>query len=155
TRIGAFRFSACDVPITASGTTISATEGASFTGPVASFTDPDTSATASEYTATIDWGDLTPPSVGTVSGPTGGPFTVTGTHTYAEEGPYTTTVTTTDVDTQTNTAPPTSPATAADAALAATGAAAPASAQAFSGTTATFTDADPNGIVTDYTATIN
>ncbi|TMK28050.1 MAG: hypothetical protein E6G64_10675 [Actinobacteria bacterium] len=30
TRIGAFRFSACDVPITASGTTINATEGASF-----------------------------------------------------------------------------------------------------------------------------
>lgn len=155
TRIGAFRFSACDVPITASGTTISATEGASFTGPVASFSDPDTSATASEYTATIDWGDVTPPSVGTVSGPTGGPFTVTGTHTYAEEGTYTITVTITDVDTPSNNAAPSSTANVADAALAATCAAAPASAQAFSGTTATFTDADPNGIVTDYTATIN
>src|SRR2546425_541549 len=43
--------------ITATGMTFSATEGTSFTGPVASFTDPATAATAAEYSATIDWGD--------------------------------------------------------------------------------------------------
>jgi len=146
---------ASDQPITASGTTVSATEGASFSGSVASFTDPDTAATASEYTATIEWGDSTS-STGTISGPTGGPFTVSGEHTYAEEGTYTVTVTITDVDNSSNTATATSTANVADAALASKCAAAATTTQAFAGPTATFTDADPNGMSPpDYSATIN
>jgi hypothetical protein len=43
--------------IVAKGTTFSATEGKSFTAPVATFTDPDTNATAAEYSANIAWGD--------------------------------------------------------------------------------------------------
>lgn len=117
TRIGAFRFSACDVPITATGTTISATEGAPFSGAVATVNDPDTSATAGEYTATIDWGDSTPASAGTLSGPTGGPFTVSGAHTYTDEGSYPITVTITDTDTPSNTATASSTAKVADAPL--------------------------------------
>ena len=60
--------------ITVTGKNVSATEGAPFSGAVASFTDPDAAATAAEYTAAIDWGDTTS-SAGTVSGPVGGPFT--------------------------------------------------------------------------------
>jgi streptogramin lyase/PKD repeat protein len=143
-----------DPAITATGTPVSATEGQSFTGTVATFTDPDTSATASEYSATIDWGDGST-STGTISG-SGGNFTVTGTHTYAEEGTNTITVTITDVDNTANTATATSTATIADAPLTATGTTVSAvEGASTTPTVATFTDADPAGTVSDYTATID
>jgi hypothetical protein len=143
-----------EAPITATGTNVSATEGAVFLGPVASFTDPDVAATAGEYTATIDWGDGFS-SAGTVSGPTGGPFTVSGSHTYSEEGTYTVSATITDVDFAANSATTRSVATVADAQLSATCAAAASSSTSFSGAVAGLTDADPNGTVSDYTATID
>ena len=69
--------------------TVSTTEGVVFSGPVASFTNSNPTATASEYDyVSIDWGDGTPDSAGTVSQP-GGPgtaFLVSGTHTYADAG---------------------------------------------------------------------
>ena len=49
-------------------------------GTVATFTDPDSSATAAEYSASIDLAAGTLPSVGTING--GGSFTVSGGHTY-------------------------------------------------------------------------
>lgn len=117
TRIGAFRFSECDAPISAQGTTIGATEGAAFSGTVATVTDPDTSATAGEYTASINWGDGSPTSVGVIGGPTGGPFTVSGSHTFVEEGTFTVTVTVTDTDTPSNTATAVTTANILDAPL--------------------------------------
>src|SRR5262249_3806173 len=45
-------------------------------------------ATASDFTATIDWGDGTSTS-GTVITQKGGGFAVDGTHTYANDGKYT------------------------------------------------------------------
>jgi hypothetical protein len=48
---------------------------------VATFSDPDPRKDPTLYTATIDWGDGTPTTTGTVTG--GNPFTVTGSHTYA------------------------------------------------------------------------
>jgi hypothetical protein len=123
-------------------------------GTVATFTDPDTSATASEYTATINWGD-SGTSTGTVSG-SGGSFTVTGSHTYADEGSYTITVTITDTTNSSNTQTVTDSATIADATLSATGAPAAVSPQSFSGTVASFTDANSTTSSTaDFTATIN
>jgi hypothetical protein len=139
--------------ITARGTTISATEGASFSGPVATFTDPDTTATASEYTATIAWGDGAT-TAGTISGG-GGSFSVSGTHSYTEEGTYPITVTITDIDTPANTATAHSTAQVADAAIAATCAASAVSPMSFSGPVASLTDANPNGTVADFTATIS
>src|SRR5438034_350994 len=53
-----------DPPISATGKALSATEGNTFNGAVATFTDADTSATASEYAATIDWGDGSPTTAG-------------------------------------------------------------------------------------------
>jgi hypothetical protein len=148
------KWTSADQAITASGTTVSATEGAKFSGTVATFNDPDTSATASEYSATIEWGDSTS-STGTVSG-SGGSFAVSGEHTYAEEGSYTVKVTITDVDNSKNSATATSTANVADAALSSQCAATSTSTQAFAGPTATFTDADPNGMSPpDYSATIN
>lgn len=144
--------SSSDQPITATGQDITATEGAGFSGTVARFTDQDTSATASEYSATIDWGDATPPTTGTVTG-TAGNFAVGGAHTYADEGPYPLTVTITDTDNPLNTATTSSTARVADAALTATGVTV-VSPQSFSGTVATFTDANPLATTADFTATI-
>ncbi|QJW97425.1 beta strand repeat-containing protein [Frigoriglobus tundricola] len=75
---------------------IATTQYSAFTGAVATFTD-STSMTAavSAFTATIDWGDGTGTSAGTVTQPGGAgtPYVVSGTHTYTTFGPETLTVT--------------------------------------------------------------
>ena len=75
-----------DAPLTASAVAVSATEGAAFSGVVATFTDANPGATAGEFSATITWGDGTS-SAGTISAANGG-FRVSGSHTYADEGNY-------------------------------------------------------------------
>src|SRR5207244_2993969 len=80
---------------------INAVEGASFNGTVATFTDPaapepnasDPSGTIStHYSASINWGDGSAATAGTIT-ISGSTFTVSGSHTYGEEGSYTLTVT--------------------------------------------------------------
>jgi hypothetical protein len=88
--------------------TLNATEAAAVTNvTVATFTDPagnpnqdetggPTNTGPFDYTATINWGDGTTTTVGTVSFPDpSGLFTVSGSHTYAQESglPYSVTVT--------------------------------------------------------------
>src|SRR5947208_2883051 len=142
-----------DAALTATGTTIAATEGAGFSGTVASFTDADPNGTSSDYSDTIDWGDGTTTSGKIIANGTGG-FDVVGSQTYAEEGTYTLGVAITDVGGSSTTA--SSTATVADASLSASGTAFAATEGAsFTGTVASFTDADPNGTVTDYTASID
>jgi uncharacterized repeat protein (TIGR01451 family) len=145
-----------DQPITASGTTISATEGASFSGTVATFTDPDSTATASEYSAAIDWGDGSATTVGTISG-SAGSFTVSGAHTFAEEGTYPVKVTITDVDNASNTATANSTANVADAPLHAGALTVPSSTPLGSPTNVSFGFTDDNSAapLSDFTATID
>ncbi|HXW26291.1 MAG TPA: pentapeptide repeat-containing protein, partial [Xanthobacteraceae bacterium] len=76
--------------LTGHGTTITANKGQAFTGTVATFTDTYTATPASEFLATINWGDGTT-STGTISGANGS-FTVSGTHSYVDGGEYTVTV---------------------------------------------------------------
>jgi hypothetical protein len=64
------------------GTAITAVYNQSFTGAVAAFTPQSSTATASDFTATINWGDGTT-STGTIVAGPNGTFQVTGTHTYA------------------------------------------------------------------------
>lgn len=141
-----------DPRINATGQNLPGTEGAVASGTVATFTDPDIFATASEYSATIEWGDGSS-STGTVSG-SGGSFSVEGSHTYAEEGSYTITVGITDVDNASNGAKASSTANVADAALASECATPATTVQAFAGPTARFTDGDPSGMSSDYTAKV-
>jgi len=61
---------------------------------VATFTDPNGTFTG-QYSANITWGDGTQ-TVGTITGPVGGVYSVTGTHTYAEDGPETVSVSVVD-----------------------------------------------------------
>jgi hypothetical protein len=88
-----------DPAVVATGVAINPAEGTdSGTVAVATFTDPGgaepnpSDPTGTHYTATIDWGDGTAPTTGAISGPDGsGTFTVSGNHTYGEEGTYTVT----------------------------------------------------------------
>jgi hypothetical protein len=133
-----------------------ATEGVALAGTttLASFTDTNTSDTASTFTASINWGDGTT-STGTVTG-SNGAFTVSGGHTYADEGSFPLGVSITD--TANNTSLPLSgTVVAAEADVltpqGVTFAANPG--QAFSGTVATFTDGDTSNVAGDFSATIN
>jgi hypothetical protein len=132
------------------GTTISPVEGASFTGVVATYTNVQC-----PCTATINWGDSSS-SDGTVSPPnTQGQRDVSGTHTYAEEGTYTIDVVLKETPTGVS-FKATGTANVADAPLTASGVAfSTAVGDPFSGPVATFTDADPGGVATDYTVTID
>jgi len=85
-----------------------------------------------------------------VSGPTGGPFTVTGSHQYAEEGTYTVSVTVTDDGGSTFTVSRTE--VVADAALAATGSPSFVSTNPVSSTLATFTDQNLGATTADFTS---
>ncbi len=82
--------------------TITPTEGAAFTGAVATFTDSDAGAVAGNFSGTIDWGDgSTSPTDGQavtfiVDPLEPGVFDVLGTHTYAEEGHFAVQVAVTD-----------------------------------------------------------
>jgi len=150
-----FSFTAdTDPTLAGTGGTLSAVEGGSFTTAVASFTDPDSNAQADEYLATIAWGDGSS-SPGTITGPGGGPFSVSGTHTYAEEGTNVVTVYITDADDPTNTAIVTSTVNLVDAGLSASCATPANSLTSFSGTAATFTDGDASATAPDYTTTID
>jgi hypothetical protein len=58
-----------------------------FTGPVGSFVDSNPGGTVDDFKATIDWGDGTATSFGTISqDPATGAFIVTGSHTYGDAG---------------------------------------------------------------------
>ncbi|HEV2712811.1 MAG TPA: hypothetical protein VGU26_06925, partial [Gaiellaceae bacterium] len=143
-----------DQPITATGTTINTVEGTPFSGTVASFTDPDVTATASEYSATINWGDGTAPTNGTITGPVGGPFSVAGSHTYVQVGTYSITVVITDVDNPLTTATAISTANVADAPLTAT-CSNQVSSQSYAGLVASFVDGNPFSTPAEFTATID
>lgn len=152
TTTGTTTVSVADAALTLTGAPVTAIEGATFSGVIASFTDADPNGVASDYNATITWGDQTT-SAGTISANGSGGFAVSGSHTYAEEGNYSVAVTVSDAIASASTS---GSASAADAALAAF--AAPASATegaSFSATVGSFTDADPNGAVLDYSATIS
>jgi hypothetical protein len=108
--------SAGDASVTPAGTTFFATEGKSSTPVAATFISQDSNPVASDYTAIINWGDGTTPTAGTITSGGAGHFSVSGTHTYAEEGKFAPSVQIQDsVDSTTNFA--FSTANVADAAL--------------------------------------
>ncbi len=82
------------LPITASGgSSLTGTAGSPLSATVASVSDPNSSDAASDLSATINWGDGSS-SPGTITGGNGS-FNVAGSHTYAQAGSYTVTVTVT------------------------------------------------------------
>jgi hypothetical protein len=77
--------------ISASPVTIAPqTLGTTYNGPVATFTDsynPPSTTPTSFFTASINWGDSSLPTTGTVSA-SGSTYTVNGSHEYAADGTY-------------------------------------------------------------------
>lgn len=135
--------------ISAEAAALDGTEGASTGGTVATFTDPDPGASASEYTATVDWGDGTQvsqdaPIVGTSAG-----FRVDSSHVYTEEGNYSTTIPITDRDNSFNTARVHAPIAIGDAALKASGGSTASTNPLSNYTVATFSDANSYGSASD------
>src|SRR5260370_1259306 len=77
---------------------ITATAGVSFSGQVATVSDA-AATNPRQLTTSIDWGDKTGFTPGTVSG-ANGTFTVTSIHTYNNAGSFTITITVTDMTTR-------------------------------------------------------
>jgi hypothetical protein len=76
-----------DAPLTASG--LDLVSPPVYSGPVATFHDANTTTSSlADFAATIDWGDGTPATSGTVTG-SGGSYTVEGAHTYGTLGSFT------------------------------------------------------------------
>src|SRR5262249_40099405 len=148
---GIVRYIGDPAPLSASRVSIQASEGSLFSGHVATFTDNDPSAPISSFSATISWGDGTS-SAGTIMQPggMGTEFVVNATHTYngvAQQA----LIHITDQDGSTATV---SDAVAiADASLMAMGTSPLqlAEGSSFSGQVATFTDANPNAHLTNFT----
>ena len=147
----------CFQPALLSGaaTTISVVEGTAFSGAVANIQDVDGSQTSLDFTATIDWGDGSAPVAASVStGVSSGTYVVTANHTYAEEGTFNTKITVNDSDGESLTL--TGKANVADAPLTVTAVNFSATTNAaFSGKVGSFTDANPNGPIGDFSAVIN
>jgi len=140
--------------ILASGTSLNAVEGTSFSGVVGTFTDTDPSARIANFSTSIVWGDGATSS-GTVQATTNG-FQVIGDHTYADEGSNTISATINDIDGSSGTA--TSMAQVADNdAITATGYnLSGLEGQQVNGIVATFTDVtNPTNLPGDLTANIN
>jgi hypothetical protein len=137
------------------GPALSTIEGAS-TGPVvvATFTDTNSGDHTADLSAGITWGDGNTNS-GTISYDAGtSTYSVTGSHTYAEEGNYAISVNIAATDS--STASTNTAATVADAALQ-TNSFTPPVVSAwtpFSGTVLNFSDANPNATTGDYSAVI-
>jgi hypothetical protein len=76
-----------DAPLTAAAVSFAVPKKTAFTRTVATFVDANPGGKASEFTASIDWGDGAS-SRGTVSALSAGGFAVTGSHTYESKGRY-------------------------------------------------------------------
>jgi uncharacterized protein (TIGR03118 family) len=141
-------------PLAAAAANLTATEGQAFNGTVAALGVADPTHKSGDFTATIDWGDGSPTTGGTVISTQGGTFLVMGDHTYTEDGTQTIKVTISD---GTNTISATSKVTVADAPLSA--AAVPVSVAngltAINATVGTFIDQGGIGPASSYTATID
>jgi streptogramin lyase len=132
---------------------VTATEGATFSGVVATFTDSGGAEVVGDYGASINWGDNTAPTSGTIT-VSAGTFTVRGTHTYAEEGFYT--ISMSIQHEASGTGLFIVPANVADAGLAATGVAVTATEGGLvNPPVATFTDVGGPEVATNYNALID
>jgi hypothetical protein len=137
---------------------VSTPESSAFSGPVATFTDTDASKPASDYTATVDWGDGTT-TPGTITGGSGS-FTVSDSHTYADEGSLALAVAVTAPD-PVGSVTATAGASATVSEIDNLTAGSPVTFSAnqgasFSGPVASFTDsAYPTNVASDFTATID
>jgi hypothetical protein len=79
-------------PLSVTNVAINVAGNGQFSGVVAQLVDADPPEPVSSYTATINWGDGSPPSPGTItptgSTPSGWTFAIQGTHSYTQAGDF-------------------------------------------------------------------
>ncbi|HVT58835.1 MAG TPA: hypothetical protein VHR45_10585 [Thermoanaerobaculia bacterium] len=140
--------------LTPMATTFSAVEGQSFSGTVATFSDSNLTNVSADFTATIDWGDGAI-TAGVVGG-SNGSFSVTGAHTYSEEGNFPVLVTLTDdAGTATAQAHNTAKVSEGDALAGTPTTFSATKSQAFTGVVATFSDSNTGNAANDFAAAID
>lgn len=142
-----------EAPLSAAGVAVSGQEQTPLTGAVATFTHGGGAEPASDFTATVAWGDGTT-STGTVN-EANGTYTVNGSHNYVEDGAYAVTATINDASGRGSVTANTT-ASIAEAPLSATGAAV--TGQAFSplnATVATFSHGNGVEPAGDFSATVH
>ena len=132
-----------NAPLAGTGFNLGALIGQAETFSLASFTDGNPNVTSQAFTASIDWGDGSTATLGTIANPQLGVFGVSATHAYSSTGSYTATVTVTDrngtIATATTTVTVGNIFAGNEATL----------------TIATLTDANVSAPISDYTGTIN
>ena len=142
-----------DAPLAVASLALTATEGQTFQGAVASLTDADPNGLSGSYTPLIQWGDGTS-SLGTAVANGQGGFWIEGSHVYAEDGSYRIAVSVTDSGGSQASAAATT--YVADAPLTASGLLFNTNVGAsWSGVVARFSDLAANGVPSNYTATIS
>src|SRR5262249_19174387 len=93
-----------DAPLTPLAKSVAFVAGQSLSRVVGSFADANPGGAVPDYTATINWGDGTPTTQGTISAD-GSEFDVTGDHTYATSGARPITITVQDTGGSSTTIP--------------------------------------------------
>jgi streptogramin lyase len=137
--------------IQASGTTLTTQVGSSFAVTIASFTSASVNAQTANFTATIDWGDGSSPSAGTITATAPGRFNVSATKTYSAAGNYQAQVTIRDLGGTSATANSAVAVTLASS----DGTINAVEGQLFSGQVASFSDLQTTGAAAQYSATIS
>lgn len=138
-----------EAPLTVTGTNINPRVGTAFTTTVATFIDDNPFGIASDFNATIDWGDGQT-STGTIrDNPLGG-FLVTGTYTYTATGVFTISVSVRETDTGTHRDSPTAGRRHRSSPLRSRIDVCSYRGPAIYRHVATFTDADSNGSTSDF-----
>lgn len=144
-----------DAPLSSQGTSFGLVEGQTFSGTVATFIDGNPSAPLTDFTATVDWGDGTTPTTGSIVPGGSGGFLVKGTHVFDESGakPWTITITVNDVGGQSTVATTTATVTDAPISATTTGVAALKAVEgtSFTGTIAYLSDGNPVATAADFT----
>jgi hypothetical protein len=154
--VTSFSVVVADAPLTPIVKTVNPLEGNVFSGEVARFSDGNVSANATEFTATIDWGNGVK-NTGTVTMVSPGLFSVAGTITYATVASFPISVTVNDSPgIGGNSIVVASTAVVQDAPLSPIPRTVTANAGAnFTSAVASFTDADSGALGGNYTVTVN
>ena len=142
--------------LTGTPTPVVTTEGVAFSGALGMFTDTNTGFSAGDFTAAINWGDGKT-SAGTVTG-SNGSFTVSGTHSYApDEGSFLVSTIFTQMVGTSLSVTVSAPGTVNEGdTFAGAGTMFYANlGTVFTGAVATFTDTNPNNVLSDFTTAIN
>jgi hypothetical protein len=144
-----------DAPLSPNGLTLNMSQGATFTGVLATFTDGDPNGATTDYTASIDWGDGAT-STGSVQVDSNGGFDVIGSHAYSLSGTFTIGISIADAGGALATTSSTAQVAATMGGIAASGTTVKVNGgQTFTAVLANFSESNPSFTSANFSAVIN